>query len=161
MEETKSKRRPGKTLLLSNKMSDVPLEHECIVDVFTSQNGSKFITCDTVENAEKLHDEMVANNILVKYCYYKVFYKLNNFDLERDNYDNIKNIVKAKLVESNNDINVIYFKCYIKNNKLTGAGDFTIDSKEDLDALIKSRQIDFDDKTISLYRFKSKPRHRN
>ena len=52
-------------------------------------------------------------------------------------YDEFKTFIKNKLHEVIQDVNIMYFKLYQKDNRLTGNGYIVIDKYEDLRLLIK------------------------
>ena len=146
-ETTKS----GRTLLISNQHHDYELVHSGIKNIHTTDNGSRFVVFDTVENASKAYEFLVSDNITTKYSYYKSFFRLRDIDLDQD-YNTLKNSILNVL--SSHNLNVIYFKFYTKNKKLIGSGDLTIDTKESIDSLINDKNIKINDGVINFYRFK-------
>ena len=136
-------------------------------NVHHTQNGSTFLVFDSRESSEKAFNEISESNFKVKYSYYKVFFRLNDCDLNTLDYDTTKNSIISSLTSLNSNIDVLYFKFYTKNNKLIGSGDLTLDTKEDLDSLVSLRELDVtlngELKKVSVYRFRMKrrPLHQN
>ena len=153
------KRKAGRTLLLNNEFSDMATNFEGVQNVHETSNGSKFIVFDTVENASKVYESLVENNVKVKYSYYKIFFRLSDCDLGDVVYDEMKNKIIDNLKNKIGDLNILYFKFYTKNNTLIGSGDFTVDTKETLDALVTLREIELEGIKIKFYRFKIRKNH--
>ena len=159
--KTTTKKRAGRTLLVSNVPEDMPLAFEGIKNVHKTSNGSQFLYFDSLEHAEKAYQELSDTDVRVKYSYYRVFFRLREFDLTKLKYDEMKESIRNKLTSLNENINVLYFKFYTKNNQLIGSGDFTLDSKDDLDSLVTLREIEVEGGKVSLYRYRMKSRNFN
>ena len=161
-EKRVSKKRPGRTLLVTNVPSSVELKYNGLVDLHRTENGSNFLVFDNVESATQAFSEISESGFQVKYSYYKVFFRLRDCDLETLEYDKMKDSIKKALTTLNSNINIVYFKFYTKNNKLIGSGDFTLDTKEDLDSLVELRELDVEvdgsQKKVSVYRFRMRRR---
>ena len=71
----------------------------------------------------------------------------------------MKNKIIDSLKTKVGDLNILYFKFYTKNNTLIGSGDFTVDTKESLDALVTLRELELEDSKINFYRFKIRKNH--
>lgn len=153
-EETISKKREGKTLLISNE-EKIDINYEGIEDVHTTNNGSRFIVFNSLENAKFAYESLIEKNVKVKYSYYKLFFRLKNIDFANTDYNTLKTKIHNILKEKN--IEVLYFKFYTKNKMLLGSGDLTTDTKVSFDALINLNEIKFDESSnITFYRFKIK-----
>ena len=92
-EETISKKREGKTLLISNE-EKIDINYEGIEDVHTTNNGSRFIVFNSLENAKFAYESLVEKNVKVKYSYYKLFFRLKNIDFSNTDYNTLKNKIK-------------------------------------------------------------------
>ena len=71
-------------------------------------------------------------------------------------YDELKNDL-IELSSKLEKVNILYLKFYTKDKKLMGSGDLTVDTKDGLDELVKMKDREFKDGSISFYRFKLKP----
>jgi len=151
--EMKPKRKEGRTLLISSH-ENMDFDLQGVENVHETNNGSKFIVFNSIENAVNAYDLLNKSNVKVKYSYYKLFFRLKNVNLENVEYNELKNKI-VSLLEAEN-INVLYFKFYTKNKVLMGSGDLTTDTKTSFDNLINLNDIPMDDGTITFFRFKIK-----
>ena len=76
--QTISKRRPGRTLLVTNVPSDVNLSYDGLLDLHRTDNGSNFLVFDTLEHSTAAFNDLSESGFQVKYSYYKVFFRLHN-----------------------------------------------------------------------------------
>lgn len=150
----------GRTLLISNKSSE-DIKEDGIVSTHVTANGSKFVVFDSKENSQKAHASLKEKGIQIKYAYYKLFFRLNDVNLNDSNYDDLKvNIINS--IQKKFNTNVVYFKFYTKNKTLLGSGDLTIDTKESLDEILNEQEIEIDNiGNIMFYRFKIKKNYSN
>ena len=151
-----AKRRPGKTILI-NHNGDYSLDsYTGISSVFTTDNGSKFVQFDTVDNSVNAFSDLISNDVRVKYSYYKMFFRVKNVDLSSVSYDDLKTRVINSLGDG---VNVLYFKLYKNNGALTGSGDLVLDTKESLDNLVKDGSRDLGNgSSVQMYRYIMKGR---
>ncbi len=155
MEEKKRPRRkPGRTLLVSSEYADEITETGIQEDkIHKTEGGSRFIVFDTNENARSAFKNLRSDGVRVKYSYYKVFFRLNDVDLENIEYDDLKESVK-EMISTLGDIDVLYFKFYTKNSTLMGSGDLTVDTKEGLDLLVNDNEHTFSKGKVSFFRYR-------
>ncbi len=159
-------RRPGRTLLVKHNegnddTSRVDLTFDGVQSTFDTQTNSTFVVFDTVDSASSAYNQMESSGNKVKYSYYKMHFKVNDFDLSQTTYDDVKTMVCEKLREVVDGINILYFRLYRKSGQLTGSGDFVIDLKDHQDELVQLRNIPLSDGSslfINRFIFNRKPR---
>jgi len=149
-----SKRKPGRTLLVSNEHKD-EINLKGLENLHETSSGSRFLVFDNTDNARDAYDSLKEQGVKAKYSYYKVFLRLKDVNLDID-YDELKNDL-INLSSSLEKVNILYLKFYTKDKKLMGSGDLTVDTKEGLDELVKMKDVEFKDGSVSFYRFKLKP----
>jgi len=152
--QEKAKRKVGRTILINSDYKD-EVNYEGLNDVHTTQSGSRFLVFDSKENSSKAFDDLQEKNVKAKYPYYKVFFRLKDVELQNVQYDELKDEVQ-KVVNSLNDVEVLYFKFYTKNKELMGSGDLTVDTKDGLDQLVNTTDLEFSKGKINFYRFRLK-----
>lgn len=152
--DKRPRRKAGRTLLISNEYTE-DVSYDGIVNTHSTNSGSRFCVFDTVDNARNAYNELRGKQVKVKYSYYKVFFRLKDLELNKLEYNDLKEEVKG-LLSSLDNVNVLYFKFYTKNKVLMGSGDLTVDSKEGLDDLVSKREMNLSNGVISFYRFKLK-----
>jgi len=153
--ETKAKRKEGRTILISND-ENIDANFTGIEDIHTTNNGSRFIVFDTLENSVNAYTLLKEKNIKVKYSYYKLFFRIKNLDTENCEYNVLKETI-TKLLNEELGINILYFKFYTKNKQIMGSGDLTTDTKSSFDKLINLNDIVFNEESsssVSFFRFK-------
>lgn len=147
------KRRAGRTILIKSNQ-----EYECnydgIISTADTENGSKFVVFDTIENSKNAFKSLKDNNIKAKYSYYKMFFKIKSELLENISYDDLKELVLKEMSSFHEDINILYFKLYTRQGKLTGSGDLVLDTKEDLDKLVTKRNLKLDSNGLEVRMFR-------
>ena len=62
-------------------------------------------------------------------------------DFEKLSYDQIKNIIKEQLYTINPNLNILYFKLYKKENRLTGNGHIVVDNFDHLKNIVNKIHI--------------------
>lgn len=156
-EETQMKvsnRKPGRTLLVSNEYKD-EINLEGLDNIHETSSGSRFLVFNNTDNARNAYDFLKEKGVKTKYSYYKVFLRLKDINLDVD-YDELKNEL-IDLSSKLENVNILYLKFYTKDKKLMGSGDLTVDTKNGLDELVKMKDVEFKDGSVSFYRFKLKP----
>ena len=156
-EETQMKvsnRKPGRTLLVSNEYKD-EINLEGLDNIHETSSGSRFLVFNNTDNARNAYDFLKEKGVKTKYSYYKVFLRLKDINLDVD-YDELKNDL-IELSSKLENVNILYLKFYTKDKKLMGSGDLTVDTKNGLDELVKMKDVEFKDGSVSFYRFKLKP----
>ena len=162
MEEKVFKRKEGRTLLVNNDSVDIELNYDGITSTHKTESGARFVIFDSVEHASSAYNDLTNKDVKVKYSYYKIFFRLSDYNPDEElNYDELKGKVCEKLGKLIKELNILYFKFYTKNNRLIGSGDFTVDTKETLDALITLKEMDLEPIKISFYRFRVRRRNVN
>ena len=135
-------RKAGRTLLVSptnnstksetifNKLTGLSTNH-------STENGSFFLTFDTVQNALDSFSYLRQNHpeIRVKFARYQIFFTISGLNNSSD-YSIVKQNI-TNHVEKEAGAIVLYFKLYRKGDKYLGCGDFTIDTKDAMDKLLK------------------------
>ena len=159
LNEQRPRRKAGRTLLVSNENTD-ELSFEGLKDTHKTDSGSRFLVFDTVDSARSAYKTLRENGVRTKYCYYKVFFRLKDIELENMQYDSLKEQV-ISLANSIDDTNVLYFKFYTRNKTLMGSGDLTVDTKLGLDNLVSSKELNFNNGNACFYRFKVKSGKQN
>jgi len=149
-----SNRKPGKTLLVSNEYKD-EINLDGLDNIHETSSGSRFLVFNSTDNARDAYEFLREKGVKTKYSYYKVFLRLKDINLDVD-YDELKNDL-LELSSKLNNVNILYLKFYTKDKKLMGSGDLTVDTKEGLDELVKMKDMEFKEGSISFYRFKLKP----
>lgn len=149
-----SKRKPGRTLLVSNEYKD-EISYPGLENVHETSSGSRFLVFDNTDNARDAYESLKEKGVKTKYSYYKVFLRLKDINLDTD-YDELKNNL-IELSSKLEKVNILYLKFYTKDKKLMGSGDLTVDTKDGLDELVKMKDVEFNDGSVSFYRFKLKP----
>ena len=103
----------------------------------TKSTSSYFLTFDTVLNAinayRKLRSE--SSDYRVKYSYYRIFFTMNGLT-ESSDYNQVKKDL-VEWVDKNTGASVLFCKLYRQETKYLGCGDFTIDTKDAMDKLLK------------------------
>tara|TARA_Y100000589_G_C26840417_1_gene501744 strand:+ start:131 stop:667 length:537 start_codon:yes stop_codon:yes gene_type:complete len=153
-QERQDNRRPGRTLVINNPEKEYSLQgYDGILNTFKTEKGAHFVIFNTVSNAENALNDLKESGVRVKYSYYKLFVKTSGLDLENLTYDQLKEKVLSKLKSIDSNIEVLYFKLYKRQNKLSGSGDLVLDLKEHLDALVELKNVELDNGSLSLYRY--------
>jgi hypothetical protein len=163
-------RKAGRTLLVSssNNMS----KSETIFSKLTglsanhsTENGSFFLTFNTVQNALDSFYYLRQNHpeIRVKFARYQIFFTISGLTNSSD-YSIIKQNI-TNFVEKEADANVLYFKLYRKGDKYLGCGDFTIDTKDAMDKLLKKegslKNYTIGDLSGTFYRYNKTKQNQN
>jgi hypothetical protein len=163
-------RKAGRTLLVSslNNMS----KNETIFSKLTglttnhsTENGSFFLTFNTVQNALDSFNYLRQNysEVRVKFARYQIFFTISGLNSSSD-YSIVKQNI-TNFVEKEADANVLYFKLYRKGDKYLGCGDFTIDTKDAMDKLLKKegslKNYTIGDLSGTFYRYNKTKQNQN
>ena len=156
----KTRRRAGRTVLIKSNQ-----EYECnfngITNTANTENGSKFVIFDTIENAKHAFKSLKDNNVKAKYSYYKMFFKINTDLIEDNSYDELKASILKEILSFNEEVNILYFKLYTRQGKLTGSGDLVLDTKDDLDKLVSKKNLKLNDNGMEIRMFRFIIKNRN
>jgi hypothetical protein len=152
-----SNRKPSRTLLVNDSTKSIDVsELTGLVSHEKTPSNSIFLEFATIDDATAVFEKLKADDVRVKYAYYKLFIKFTS-PVKELSYDSLKEKSKEVLQTDINDINVVYFKLYKKNNELIGCGEVTVDRLSDVEKLIKrSFTGQYDDKNLDfdIYRFR-------
>lgn len=135
-----SKQRPGKTLIINTKKDYDVSSYKGIKNIGISKKGAKFVTFESTTEAEAALHDLRERDILSRYSYYYVFFKIKNYS-DTSNYDEIKQQSIEAIQNFDPESNVLYFKLYRRNETFTGSGDLTLDTMESLDKLLTQKQL--------------------
>ncbi len=149
-----SNRKPGRTLLVSNEYKE-EINLDGLDNIHETSSGSRFLVFNSTDNARDAYEFLIEKGVKTKYSYYKVFLRLRDINLDVD-YDELKNDL-IELSSKLKNVNILYLKFYTKDKRLMGSGDLTVDTKDGLDELVKMKDTEFKDGSVSFYRFKLKP----
>jgi hypothetical protein len=149
-----SNRRPSRTLLVNDttKFIDVSTLSGLLSNEKTNSN-SIFLEFSSIEDATQAFEKLQAENVRVKYAYYKLFIKFTS-PVKNLSYDFLKDVSKTTLHNDISDINIVYFKLYKKATELIGCGEVTVDRIGDVDKLIKRSFGNENNITFDIYRFR-------
>jgi hypothetical protein len=152
-ENPTTNRKPSRTLLVndSTKSIDVSTLVGLVSHEKTASN-SIFLEFATIEDAIEAFEKLKQEDVRVKYAYYKLFIKYAS-SIQDQTYDTLKEKSKEILQNKINDVNVVYFKLYKKENKLIGCGEVTVDRISDVNALVR-QNFDGGDVKFEIYRFR-------
>lgn len=157
MADKKMIKRPGKTLIVKTDQEFSTDKLVGLVQHNSVADNKHFLVFDNVENSKKAFKIIKSDyNLSVRYAYYKLYFTITGIN-DTSDYSLIKKNHMAWL--TNLGTNVLYYKLYKKDDKLIGCGDFTIDSKEDMDKLIGDngcKTFLFDTYSGSFYRYTKK-----
>lgn len=133
--------KPSRTLIFPNAGDDVQellSNHDVPKRINATEKEKKtiFVECNNLKDSIDLYNEVFKNNMVCRYANYRMFLRITS-DTNTYSYDEFKTFIKNKLQEVVQDVNIMYFKLYQKDNRLTGNGYIVIDKYEDLRLLIK------------------------
>ena len=140
----------GKSETIFSKLTGLSTNH-------STENGSFFLTFDTVQNALDSFQYLRQNHpeIRVKFARYQIFFTISGLNSSSD-YSVVKQDI-TNFVEKEAGAIVLYFKLYRKGDKYLGCGDFTIDTKDAMDNLLKKdgslKNYTIGDLTGTFYRY--------
>ena len=119
----------GKSETIFSKLTGLTTNH-------STDNGSFFLTFDTVQNALDSFQYLRQNHpeIRVKFARYQIFFTISGLNSSSD-YSVVKQNI-TNFVEKEAGANVLYFKLYRKGDKYIGCGDLTVDTKDTMDKLL-------------------------
>ena len=133
-------RKIGRTIIVKTNSNFSSKDLQGLSSHVSVDNGKHFLVFDTIENSKNAFKVLKSNNSLsVRYAYYRIYFTMSNLDDTTD-----YSVVKKNHIDwisANSNASVLFYKLYKKDNKLIGCGDFTIDTKEDMDKLISKDGI--------------------
>ena len=145
---------PSKTIVVSSEEKN-DFKFKGVKSVVTSTSGSHFVVFDSHDNAESALKSLKNNDVKCKYCYYRVFFKLNDVNLSDKSYDNLKKDIIETLKNFDDTISVLFFRLY-KNkmsNELKGNGNLTVDTMEHLNNLVEKKYLTFRNGKLQFEKF--------
>ena len=150
----KKRRRAGRTILIKANQ-DYKCDFDGIISTAKTENGSKFLVFDTIDNSKNAFKLLKDENIKAKFSYYKMFFKIKSELVEDITYDDLKTMMLNEMSVFHKEVNILYFKLYTRQGKLTGSGDLVLDTKDDLDKFVGQRtlKLNKDDLEVRMFRF--------
>lgn len=159
--------RPSRTIIVPFMTKEKQDIIESMSDMYTTlnivskKNKTGFIECVSVSKSIDLQASLIQRNIQCRFANYRLFLKITS-DTSLFHYDEIKKEVKNKLYEYKDDLNILFFKLYKKDNRLTGNGYIVLDKNDDLHQLVKKNYACHNDKiTFQLHNFTKKQNYKN
>lgn len=135
-------KKPGRTLLVSatnqsSKNKTILSKLTGLTSNHSTENGSFFLTFDTIQNSLDSFSYLRENHpeFRVKFARYQIFFTITGLENSSD-YGVVKQDI-TNFVEKEAGAHILYFKLYRKGDKYLGCGDFTIDTKDAMDKLLK------------------------
>ena len=135
-------KKPGRTLLVSatnqsSKNKTILSKLTGLTSNHSTENGSFFLTFDTIQNSLDSFSYIRENHpeFRVKFARYQIFFTITGLENSSD-YGVVKQDI-TNFVEKEAGAHILYFKLYRKGDKYLGCGDFTIDTKDAMDKLLK------------------------
>lgn len=139
-------RKPGRTLLVSptnqsSKNKTILSKLTGLTTNHSTENGSFFLTFDTIQNSLDSFSYLRENHpeFRVKFARYQIFFTISGLENSSD-YGVVKQNI-TNFVEKEAGAYILYFKLYRKGDKYLGCGDFTIDTKDAMDKLLKKDSL--------------------
>ena len=139
-------KKPGRTLLVSatnqsSKNKTILSKLTGLTSNHSTDNGSFFLTFDTIQNSLDSFSYLRENHpeFRVKFARYQIFFTISGLENSSD-YGVVKQDI-TNFVEKEADAHILYFKLYRKGDKYLGCGDFTIDTKDAMDKLLKKDSL--------------------
>lgn len=139
-------RKPGRTLLVSptnqsSKNKTILSKLTGLTTNHSTENGSFFLTFDTIQNSLDSFSYLRENHpeFRVKFARYQIFFTISGLENSSD-YGVVKQNI-TNFVEKEAGAYILYFKLYRKGDKYLGYGDFTIDTKDAMDKLLKKDSL--------------------
>lgn len=168
MDNKIKEKQPGRTLVVKvrdskfnisslNSMSGIKQLNEV-------KNNTIFITFNDMESAVSAFKSLSLNlSLSCRYCYYRVFFKLNGLT-ETSTYKDVRD-KHVTWVEENTGGKVLEYNLYKNKNSFLNCGDLVIDLKSSLDLLLsfdnfKNYKLD-NDLEGTYYRFNKRPKRTN
>lgn len=135
----------GKTIIISKYNNENNNESTFFNEFSTNIklnkiNQSLFIESKDINTSISLFNKLKQNNIECRYANYRMFLIIDS-DFEKLSYDQIKNVIKEQLYSINPNLNILYFKLYKKDNRLTGNGHIVVDNFDDLKNIVNKIHV--------------------
>ena len=135
----------GKTIIISKynneNNNETTFFNEFSTNIKLNQiNQTLFIESKDINTSISLFNKLKQNNIECRYANYRMFLIIDS-DFEKLSYDQIKNLIKEQLYSINPNLNILYFKLYKKDNRLTGNGHIVVDNFDDLKNIVNKIHV--------------------
>lgn len=131
----------GKTIIISKHNDNNNVFNEFTSNIKLNKiNQSLFIESKDINTSISLFNKLKENNIECRYANYRMFLIIDS-DFENLSYDQIKNSIKEQLYTINSSLNILYFKLYKKDNRLTGNGHIVVDNFDDLKNIVNKIHV--------------------
>lgn len=165
MDRKVKERQAGRTLVVkvNNNSFDVSSLNSLtgLKQLNEVKNNTVFLTFDDLTSATSAFDSLQTNKSLsCRYCYYRVFFKLNGLT-ESSTYKDVRER-HVSWVEENTGGKVLEYNLYKNRDSFLNCGDLVVDLKSSLDLLLsldnfKNYKLD-GDLEGTYYRFNKRPR---
>lgn len=131
----------GKTIIISKYNDNNNVFNEFTSNIKLNKiNQSLFIESKDINTSISLFNKLKENDIECRYANYRMFLIIDS-DFENLSYDQIKNVIKEQLYTINSSLNILYFKLYKKDNRLTGNGHIVVDNFDDLKNIVNKIHV--------------------
>lgn len=144
---------PGRTLVVMKDQDLSKFKFENVNIDFKSNNGTRFLEFDNVENSKKSFDLLQKKEIKCKYSEYKIFlrFKSPNNDIEE-----LKKLIIDKLTTTFSDLNILNISLFQKDDKYIDCGYLVVDKLNDLNTLIEKNDLEIDGEKLLLFKYNRK-----
>lgn len=130
----------GKTIIISKYEEKEDMFEQFSNVKLNKINKSLFIESKDLQTSISIFNKLKENNIDCRYANYRMFLIIDS-DFEKLTYDEIKNNIKEQLYSLNQNLNILYFKLYKKENRLTGNGHIVLDNYDDLKNIVNKIHV--------------------
>lgn len=137
--------KPSRTIIFPN----IDSETEALLMEIAARNSNHhlmisekerrtgFFECETIADSIQIHDDFIrSKGTNCRYANYRMFVQITS-DVNAHDYNTHKTIITHKLRECLPDINIMYFKLFQINDRLTGNGYIVIDKHDHLRLLVR------------------------
>ena len=144
---------PGRTLVVMKDQDLSKFKFENVNIDFKSNNGTRFLEFDNIENSKKSFDLLQKKEIKCKYSEYKIFlrFKSPNNDIEE-----LKKLIIDKLTTTFSDLNILNISLFQKDDKYIDCGYLVVDKLNDLNTLIEKNDLEIDGEKLLLFKYNRK-----
>ena len=140
----------GRTLVIMKNqdlskynITNIKLDH-------TSNNGTRFIEFDTIENSKKFFKLFSDDEIKCKYSQYKLFLRYKS----TSDVENIKKIIQENLNSKYENLNILELILFQKNNIYMNCGFIIVDNILDFNKMLSDNKIEIENENENLFLFK-------
>ena len=144
---------PGRTLVVMKNQDLSKFKFENVNIDFKSNNGTRFLEFDNIENSKKYCDLLQKKEIKCKYSEYKIFVR---FKSQNNNIEELKKLIVDKLTTTFTDLNILNISLFQKDDKYIDCGYLVVDKLNDLNTLIEKNDLEIDDEKLLLFKYNRK-----